>query len=197
MKQNYHVGELPHHLYVQVDSRFVFQSQAGLSQEAWEAQPHSQKYHPAVWFAVVSFPGRAWGATLHLECGAIYRALPLHSLSALYSNPKGRWTEHDAQLWDCYGYEFVVNKYNYLRGMRTENICHGNKLPGEYQFSIHPVNDGYSNFPEQNKEFHCSELENGRFVILPTNRIIFKDKSFTNNNHKLDIVLQKDYYSCE
>ena len=58
-------GSLPRHQYVWVDGTFM-------GSEGW---------HPAVWFGLHSQPGRAWGCTILLECGAIYRDLPLHALA--------------------------------------------------------------------------------------------------------------------
>jgi len=41
------VGQLPHHLYVFIDSTFTHKEPAG--------------FIPAVWFGLVSYPGRMWG----------------------------------------------------------------------------------------------------------------------------------------
>ena len=58
---------LPHHLYVWVDSAFIRKGGKG--------------FEPAVWFALRSEPNRAWGCTVMTEEGAVYRNLPPHSLS--------------------------------------------------------------------------------------------------------------------
>jgi len=50
---------------------------------------------------------------------------------------------------------------------------------GEYLFTVAPVGDGFSEVPEQSKEFKCIKLNNGRFTVQPTDRVIFQDKSFT------------------
>ena len=57
---------LPKHLYLNVDTAFTHK--------------HPQGYMPAIWFAITSTPGRAWGCHVLLENGAIYRNLPLHAL---------------------------------------------------------------------------------------------------------------------
>ena len=81
------VGELPRHLYVWVDSAYTHQDPQG--------------FIPAVWYGLVSYPGRCWGATVLLESGAIYRNVPCHAL-AFNDWPEPEWTPQDAQTWDCY-----------------------------------------------------------------------------------------------
>jgi hypothetical protein len=58
-------GPLPKHRYVWI-------------------QPQAMGNHGwlrAVWFGLVSHPSRAWGCNVMLECGAIYRNVPLHQLA--------------------------------------------------------------------------------------------------------------------
>lgn len=62
------IGQLPHHQYVHVDTAFTHKAPEVSST-------------PAVWFGLVSYPGRAWGCTVLLESGAVYRNLPLHALA--------------------------------------------------------------------------------------------------------------------
>ena len=72
------IGQLPHHQYVQVDTRFT------------HTQPVLPST-PAVWFGLVSYPGRAWGCTVLLESGAVYRNLPLHALAHTPNGLRLRW----------------------------------------------------------------------------------------------------------
>jgi hypothetical protein len=52
---------------------------------------------------------------------------------------------------------------------------------GEYLFSVAPVGDPYSAYPEQSKEFTFVRLENDRITVQPTDRLIFRERSFTVN----------------
>ena len=89
-------GQLPRHRYVLVDSVFTHTTPCG--------------FVPAVWFGLVSNAGRAWGCTVMLESGAVYRALPPHAI-AFTEYPTPNWTIQDAQTWDCYGTGFSTIEY--------------------------------------------------------------------------------------
>lgn len=158
------VGELPRHLYVVVDSTFTHREPVG--------------WIPAVWFGLVSMPGRAWGCTVMLESGAIYRNLPPHALG-FGDEPEPDWTIQDAQTWDCYGREFSPIEYGYLAGLDCLVRANGREHLGEYLFTVAPVGDGFSAYPEQAKEFSFVRLRNGRLTVQPTNHLAFVEKSFT------------------
>lgn len=175
-------GNLPHHIYCYVDSSFVHKN----------AKPNT--YEPCVWFAVHSKAGHAWGCHIMLECGAVYRGLPAHSL-AFNKKPEMNWKLHDTQIWDCYGDQFSVIKYNYLNGQRAE--IRSNKLFGRYLFTIIPMYDGFTQHPSQSKEFMFIELDNGRLTIMPTNELRFHDKSYTEGDWPTDIKLNETTYRVE
>lgn len=132
----------------------------------------------AVWFGLSSYPGRAWGCHVLLECGAVYRNVPLHKLA---SRPSARkdWKPNDAQTWDSYGWQFSVIEYSYLSSLNGKvRLRSGAEESGMYMFTVIPVNDAFSAEPEQAKEFYFLELENGRFTAQPTNHVLLNDKSF-------------------
>jgi len=155
---------------------------------------------PAVWFGLVSFPARAWGCTVMLESGAIYRNIAPHHL-AFMENPAvlDDWGIVDAQTWDCYGYDFTVIEYEYLRGLRCDTFCAGSRWMGRYLFTVAPVDDSFSAYPEQAKEFSFIQLDNGRLTIQPTNNLIFSEKSFTRGAMEFPKGLkrQTDIFRCE
>jgi hypothetical protein len=147
-------GPLPRHRYIWVDSAFIYKESRG--------------FIPAVWFALASWPGRAWGCTVVLECGACYRNLPPHAL-AFDPAPAEFWTIYDAQRWDCYGWKWSANAYPYLDSQRViARLSDGNQCNGDYLFSVAPADDGFSAEPGQNKEFTFIALDNGRLTIQPT-----------------------------
>lgn len=173
---NAFVGPLPRHLYVCVDSAFVFREPVG--------------FIPAVWFGLVSFPSRMWGCTVMLENGAIYRNLPPHSIAFSDDpDPGTLWTPRESQHWDCYGWDWTALEYPYLRGLdckarvRTPQVRSGTgrdlEIEGEYLFTVAPVGDAFSTEPEQAKEFTFIKLDNGRLTIQPTDRVVFRELSFT------------------
>lgn len=172
-------GSLPKHQYVFVDTAFTHMEPVGLA--------------PAVWFGLCSIPGRAWGLHIMLECGAVYRNLPPHAISfteTLYSP----WGVTDAQLWDCYGDDWAAVEYKFLRGLTCKTLAGDT---GTYIFTAVPMNDGFSEAPDQAKEFMFIELDNGRLTILPTNKVLFTDRSFTTDDPPPKLKLLTQYWSCE
>jgi hypothetical protein len=149
-----------------------------------------------MWVGVTSIPGRAWGINVIIRNGgALYRNLPPHSIG-FHSEDFG-WTIQQAQLWDCYSYHFTIVQSPILRGLRMQAKVKGELLTGEYLFHVTHVDDGWSDSPDQDKEFYFIKLDNGRLTIQPTNRITFIDASFIVNDNLPELKLNETIYSCE
>ena len=181
-------GELPVHKYVFVDRQFIEE----------KIDNSKSRYMPAAWYGLVSIPGRAWGCTVMLECGAVYRNLPPHAL-AFNQDPEAEdWTVCLAQLWDCYCADFTTLEYKFLKGQMCDVMIDEERLKGWYLFSASHIGDGWTEEPSQNKEFMFIELACGRLTIQPTNRVLFLDKSFCEKDAKLpELIIQQSTYSCE
>lgn len=183
------VGALPKHLYCYVDRAFIRKDGTG--------------FEPAVWFGLVSFPGRAWGLNVLLECGAVYRNLPPHTIAFVKEPPADEWDIRMAQKWDCYGYRFTVIAYPYLDGLRIQAAYSDPELgvihcDGDYLFTVAPIGDGFSAEPGQAKEFTFCKLDNGRLTIQPTNHVLVQERSFTTDSGwPTDLIRQTEIYSCE
>lgn len=153
---------------------------------------------PAIWFAITSTPGRAWGCHVLLENGAIYRNLPLHALYFGSDIFPSEWSLKQAQRWDCYGWNFETIEYTYLRSQRCLADCDGLPHYGDYLFTAAPFDDGFSNDPEQSKEFLFIQLDNGRVTAQPTNKVMILDDSFhKNTDWPRDLKVSNEIYSCE
>lgn len=179
-------GQLTKHVYCYVDSTFTHHTQ--------------QQFNYAVWFGLVSYPNRTWGCTVMFENGAIYRNIPPHAISFASFNDTP-WAVHDAQLWDCYGYQFTVIEYTYLSNLSCTAMINNDKIDGTYLFTVSPIGDGFTAYPEQSKEFMFIRLINNRLTIQPTNRVLFKDDSFVDKNANssltTDLKPQTEVFSCE
>ena len=180
---NHLTGPLPLHQYCYVDGEHI---------------GYADPFVPCVWFGLVSFPGRLWGATVMLECGAVYRSVPLHKL-AHRTTEVAAISERDAATWDCYGYAWSATIYPYLASLEcsirtqetTYEVC-------DYLFSVSPIGDGYSAAPEQSKEFTFVAVdETGRYSAQPTDRVLFRDRSFTRDTGWPTLKRQRKTYSCE
>jgi hypothetical protein len=178
------VGELPRHIYCYVDSTYTHNEPQG--------------FLPCVWFGLVSYPGRTWGCTVMLESGAIYRNVPAHAI-AFTTKPERTWYACEAQTWDCYGEQFTTLEYKYLAGLDCKVKCATVPYEGSYLFTAAPVGDGFSAYPEQAKEFCFIQLDNGRLTIQPTNYVVFRERSFTDNKLEFPTGLrrQTDVWSAE
>jgi len=173
-------GSIAQHVYCWVDSSFVRKDAYG--------------FEPCIWFGLHSKPGHAWGCHVMLECGAVYRGVPPHAL-AFTEDPERMWNLIDSQIWDCYGSQFSVVCYDYLRDQQIE--LKTSKLLGMYLFTVVPMNDGYSAHPSQSKEFMFVQLDNGRLAIMPTNELRFHDKSYTEGDWPTNIKLNVDVWRAE
>ena len=178
-------GSLPQHIYCHVERCYV-RGTLDLGTE------------PCVWFGLRSHPGRAWGCHVMLECGAVVRDLPLHALTQnAEANPES-WMLDEAQHWDCYGDQFSLVRYTYLQGLEARVKCGPAEQLGEYLFTACPMLDGFSAEPAQSKEFMFLALRNGRFCAQPTNRVLFIERSFTEQAAwPSDIQRQSEVWSCE
>ena len=178
-------GPLPRHLYCFVDRAFIRRDGKG--------------FEPAVWFGLTSVPGRVWGCTVLLECGAIYRSIPPHAI-AFRPDPEEWWLPNHAQRWDCYGWRFSALEYPYLAGLRMKvRTKSRGELAGEYLFTAAPFGDGFSAEPGQQKEFTFCRLDNGRLTVQPTDCTLFEERSFTaaGAGWPSDLVRQERVFSCE
>ena len=156
---------LPHHLYVYVDSAYIRKSGKG--------------FEPAVWFALRSTPNRAWGCHVMLECGAVYRNVPPHAL-AFSNSPDYYWTLQQAQVWESNRTQFDVIRYDYLTDLTAR--YDGTDSRATCLFTACPHSDGFSAAPEQSKEFMFMRTEGDRLLIRPTNMLLFEERSFTEDS---------------
>jgi hypothetical protein len=172
---------LPHHLYVHVDSSFIRKDGHG--------------FEPAVWFALRSEPNRAWGCHIILECGAVYRNVPPMAL-AFSNDPEPDWTLQQAQCWDCYGTAFDTIKYTYLSDLTAR--YDGTEDRATCLFAACPSGDGFSMAPEQSKEFLVLRTTGDRLLIRPTNMVLFEERSFTEDTGwPTDIMTATQVWNCE
>lgn len=156
-------------------------------------------YKPAVWFGVSSTPGRALGCHVLLENGAMVSDLPLHWLAHREHVQEPPQLE-DCQAWDCFGYKMQLCEYSYLN-LTTAHVLdprhQSTDLYGYSWFSIDWVDNGWSSYPEQHKLLHLLACSDGSLRLLPTDRILWEDKSFTVIDGVPKIMRQTKEWSVE
>ena len=179
---NTKIGALPTHRYIWVDSKYTHQNPAGPVE--------------AMWVGLTSIPARTWGINVILrEGGALYRNIPPNAVR-FKEQAKKNWRIEESQLWNCYSYNFTILENPILRGLSVTAKVNQNILKGTYLFSATHLNDGWSDSPEQDKEFIFIQLTNGRLTIQPTNRVAFIDHSYILPTLP-KLKLQDTIYSCE
>jgi len=184
-----YIGDIPNHQYVWVDTKFTHDESIGFVR--------------AVWFGLVSYPGRAWGLNVMFESGAVYRGLPPHAIAfseheEMLKHVQEHWSIEQAQTWDCYGTDFTTIEYKYLRGLSCKAKCQGVWEPGDYLFTAAPFGDGFTACPEQGKEFAFIRTGGNRLTIQPTNHIVFSELSFTDPDLvPKGLKRQVDVWCCE
>jgi hypothetical protein len=158
-----HAGAIPEHQYTFIEPNAI-------GEHDWL---------PVVWFGLSCYPGRAIACHVMLECGAIYRNVPLHKLG-WNKTASTNWGPEDAATWDAYGWQFSTLKYPFFNGMSgIVRLQSSSEHVGSYMFTLIPVGDSFSAEPTQSKEFYFFKLENGRYSAQPTNHVLMKDASFT------------------
>ena len=174
--------DIPLHQYIWVSSALIRRDGEG-----WE---------PAVWFAIRSEPGRAWGCHVMLECGAVYRGVPPHAIAFSPKPAQPHWTLRQAQVWDCYGHGFDVVRYAYLSDLTARYDCTDNRA--RYLFTACPRDDGFSAAAEQSKEFMFMRTEGDRLLIRPTNMLLFEERSFTEDTGwPSNLATSSEIWRCE
>lgn len=174
------IGALPFHLYVQVDTSFLYEKPKG--------------WVEGMAVGLTSIPGRSWSWSIILEEGGpLYRQIPTHALSL--SLPPTKWSLDQSGLWNCYSYQFTILHNPILEGMKMSCKVQDQIYKGKYLWSVTFLNDGWSRTPEQDKEFYFIALDNGRITIQPTNRITFQDSSFVVSPNIPTLRLNKNIYS--
>lgn len=153
---------LPNHLYGYVRRSFLSNDEC----MGWE---------PAVWFGLTCPKNRAFGLSVLLECGGLYRELPPHAW--VFSEPAPKCGIEAAQAYDCFGGNVQAIEYDYLREMPVTVIRSGER--GLYVFSVEFADNGFSRHPEQSKALHAIRLDSGALTFQPGNHLTFYDSSFT------------------
>lgn len=173
------------HLYAWVDRAFLSAGQR-------------QGFERCSWFGLTSIPGRAWGLQVLLECGAVFSTVPPHAL-AFSAAPPASWRLDQAQRWDLPGSIYSVHCYQQLAGRDVDAYVRGEWMPGKYIFSARHLGDGYSDHPEQAKEYNFIHVYvRERLTILPGNCMIVHDPAFTRVKGKPDwLRTQTEVYACE
>lgn len=104
--------------------------------------------------------------------GAMFR-LPLE---ALCSKPCDRPAPTVIAPWDCLSDEFSVETIELIHEMRAYVLP--GRLSGRYMFTIHQARSDFTDDPEQSKQMHVIQMDDGWFAAVPNSRLLIEDLAF-------------------
>ena len=84
--------------------------------------------------------------------------------------------------------------YDYLDGLRVKTKA---GETGEYLFTAVPQGDAFTHEPSQNKEFMFIRTNRDRLTIVPTNNLLFEERSFTVDQGWPSLKRSSEIWSCE
>lgn len=183
---------LPRHRYVYLVPHFVMQPAALYGQHIPAI--------PAVWFGVSVQPGRSLGCHVLTESGAMIVDLPLHALRATPQSTFKAQELDEAVSWDGFGWDGEVWEPKYLSGLSCQILDTEHQptiLRGELWFAVDHLGDGYSMEPAQHKHLWVVALDTGLFMLLPQDRLLITESSFTEITGVPRIKRQSVVYQAE
>lgn len=106
------------------------------------------------------------------------------------------------QLWNCFGNEMTVCKFDFLANARCRVILKNkNVVWGTYMMTFDWENNSYSLTPQDYKNAHLIKLDNGCFALQPNNRILWRDSNFITKPFDLNNIprykVDKQEFICE
>jgi hypothetical protein len=153
------------------------------------------EYVPIMVFGARSRAGRALEFHVMTDSGMQFLGLPVH---ALCSKPCDKPELVNVALWDCFGEEFTVTKFDFLEDLRCQYKSEDGKLyKGQYKMTFDWTNNAFSDEPSQRKNAHLIELDSGNYALQPNNRTLWRDPSFTIEKPSLDWKVNTHVFSSE
>lgn len=137
----------------------------------------SQCYDDCYVFGVQSVSGSILTFHIMTDYGMLRSRVPI---SEIYlKEPTNDVDRHYKQLWDCFGEDVAVIKYDYLEGKRCEVILRdSSKVWATYMFTVDWWNNPYSEEPSDYKCGHVLVADDGYLLCQPNNRIFWRDSNW-------------------
>lgn len=127
--------------------------------------------------------------------GAQWARVPIHMLC---EKPCDELPLNLCTWWDCYGYDFTVHRFDFLRGHTCSAHGRDDKMRrGVYRFTV-DWEGGFGEVPDQHKQHHIIGLESGQLIAYPNNHLVWHDESWiTGIEGKPDWIPHTTSYSVE
>jgi hypothetical protein len=167
-------ANLPFHIYVNVDNRFL-----------GEKMPSG--FTPAIWHSVYCRPNQVLMCHVLLESGANWTGLPIHAIS---TKAAFEFTSEELMPWAAMGDDLDVFNVKYLEGLECKTI-EPMESKGRHLGIMIDWKDGFSKYPQEHKPLNVIQLENGQFAFLPNNFVVYDDKHFVSKNAQENLKYYK------
>lgn len=157
-------ANLPYHIYVFVDNKFLGQQ-----------MPKGKTF--ALWYGIHSRENQIPMAHVLLESGANWSGLPLHAISNFYGPEE--WEEKPIKQlfpWASMGPDIEAWNAKYLEGLKVEIYRLG--WLGRHTGIIIDWNNGFDRYPQEHKPLNLISLDTGQFSLQPNNHCRFIDDHF-------------------
>jgi hypothetical protein len=154
-------ANLPFHLYVNVDNRFL-----------GPTMPPGTT--AAIWHGVYARPYQTLYCHVLLESGAHWSGLPLHAISTTQDFSLER---EQLMPWGSMGEETEAWHVHYLEGLKC-NVHAPIQAAGRHTGIIIDWADGFSRYPAEHKPLNLLALESGQFALVPNNYATYADAHF-------------------
>jgi hypothetical protein len=123
-------------------------------------------------------------------------------LSEIYiSEPKKDIPYYFKQLWDCFGEQAAIIKYDFLKENKCKVILRDKTFAwATYMFTIDWYNNGFSNEPADYKCGHVLAADDGYLLCMPNNRIFWKDSNWITKGFPVppkDIKVDTEFITVE
>lgn len=157
---------LPAHIYAHVRAEYLH-----------NLESHHGTFYPCVIFGAASQRNRALSFHILVDDGAQFAHVPLHALTTKPdATPQA---VQDLCRWDCFGDEFTVTAFDYLKEVVVRAFLPSGPQDGQYLCSFDWLNNGFSDEPAQHKTMHLIALYGGNLALQPNNTLRWTEAAFT------------------
>lgn len=160
---------------------------------------HDNIFDNAVAFGVQCVTNRIITFHVMFDFGMVRSRVPI---SALYwKTPERDIEPHMKLLWDAFGEQFSITQFDYLKGKRCSIILKDKSyIWATYCFTIDWWGNSFSENPSDYKNCHICMADDGYFVGMPNNRMIWKDMNWVTKDFPVplkDIKVDKEFIRVE
>lgn len=146
---------------------------------------HHSIFHKCYAFGIQSVDSKILTFHVMTDYGMLRSRVPI---SEIYiKEPKEDVPYYYKQLWDCFGSDASVIKFDFLKDKRCRVLLRDKSYVwATYMFTVDWQNNPYSNEPSDYKCGHILVADEGYLLCQPNNRIFWKDSNWITKDFPVD-----------